>query len=731
MIAAFPAQSRADGISEYGQESPDPDEIYITVPFHAPGFGRLEYEFPYSDNYFRSGSGEFSRSIAKASCGLTVSAFAMSSTKDVPLQYETYLGEAGFQDIYAFGFDSERTKDTLAGVIAHKNIGDFTLIAAAACGQGYKKEWAGNLELGTGERHKGFQTAAEIFERELEGYINKYEISGETKLWLAGYSRGAAAANLTAADEIESGKFGDVYAYLYGVPNTTKNPVDYSGIYNICGAYDPAALLAFQSWGFGRYGTTLYLPAAETNIRYPLLSDRASHVCYRLTGDIIRHNPELNYQLHLLLESVAELFPDSEEFVEKMQDKIMELWDEINLDKVTEIITSILPQLERLDERQEYASQIFIEYFTNVVLQKLKDSADSTELRDIVWNDEQSLSNNLFREHWPYVYISWIFSDIPDEDLFGGADTARRVVIFGDVGVEIWRNGIFAGGYTGTGEYISKEENFAEDIFIAKNGTETIIFMPYDESAQVRIIADDRADVIWYEAVCELDKTFGSISEVHTVLMEEGTYYLDFLPEMPGGSLIVMEGRIISQDAGVLEYSPTMIMSLELEAHENETIGSLLIPVFVITGAALLILLACLIIAIIHKARKKEHGPYSVLYVIVPHLILFALFTALTLYCTANLHLITLARMACAGISMLIIFLLALRGLLRNKNVKNIVISAIILLAGILNCLVYQKSGDVSSAPLQSAIYCLAMAAIAGLALLTFRYNKKDPAAQK
>ena len=59
----------------------------------------------------------------------------------------------------------------MSGVIGMKRIGDCTVIAAAACGQGYGNEWASNFKVGEGDRHEGFSTAARLFEDQLAQYL--------------------------------------------------------------------------------------------------------------------------------------------------------------------------------------------------------------------------------------------------------------------------------------------------------------------------------------------------------------------------------------------------------------------------------------------------------------------------------------------------------------------------------------------------------------------------------
>ena len=241
----------------------------IRLPFPDMSDEVLEWDFPYSDGFFSLPPEEFSITMARASLGLTVSAFRSPA---LDYQYETYLSGAGFTGITGFGYDRDPSEDSLSGVIGMKRVGGCTVIAAAACGQGYGNEWASNFKVGGGERHEGFDAAARLFEEQLAQYLKDQGIEGSKKLWVSGFSRASAVCNILAADMIESGEFDAVYAYLFGVPRTTRQPVRVPGVYNICGQYDPVPAVPLQTWGYERYGTDLYTPAQESVADYATLA---------------------------------------------------------------------------------------------------------------------------------------------------------------------------------------------------------------------------------------------------------------------------------------------------------------------------------------------------------------------------------------------------------------------------------------------------------------------------
>ena len=436
----------------------------ITVQFPGMGGKVHTWDFPYSDDYFRHPANEFSNELARATLGLSFSAF-QSTKQPLKLQYKTYLKKAGFKDIYAFGYDEETSKDSLAGVIGWKQIDDFILIAATPRGQGYEKEWAGNLEVGDEERHVGFNHGAKILEEQLKNYMDSHGLSGKVKLWLGGFSRAAAVSNLTAADMIDSGRFEDVFAYLFGVPRTTKaTELKYdSGIFNICGKNDPVPKIPLESWGYNRYGQTMYTPTMEADSNYPNMVTLATYVSLKISGEPFNYNPELNYQIQLILEFLNEMFPSSKEYAEQFQDVIMTVWTEANPERMLNILAEVADQMAKLDERRANSSKIFIDYISMIASQHMME--DSKQIRDGYWNPDLSIAENTLYEHLPVTYLCWVFSNVPETELYYTTGFTRRLSVFGDVDVEIWNDDIYIKGIDRTGNAIFKEGFEGNNIF--------------------------------------------------------------------------------------------------------------------------------------------------------------------------------------------------------------------------------------------------------------------------
>ncbi len=718
LMTAFPFVGRAE-------ETTVDDVKMITVPFFSAGMWEMEWDFPYSDSYFLQSADFFSRDIAKASLGLTISAFREGGSSTVSNQYETYLGEAGFQNIYAFGYDQPTAPDTLSGVIASKKIGDFTLIAASPCGQGYEKEWGGNLNVGDSDRHEGFNIGAQVLEREILSYIEAQKLTGKLKLWISSFSRGAAVSNLAAADMTDSGIFEEVYAYLYAVPRTTRTEFGYPNICNICGAYDPVTQIPLESWGYFRYGWDLYLPSAETAAEYDELAASVDTVTQAVAHDIFRYNPELNYELHLIIEFLGEMFPDAGVYASDLQEEIMGLWTEADPDQLFQILETVFASLNDLDRRQEYSREVFLEYLDYVASVRLGDTRGSTALRDSVWASDQGMAANLMREHMPYIYLSWIFSDLTDTQLTEGSFSLHRLSVIGDVDVEIWQDDVLLNGLDRNGDVINTVSD--RSVFAVRYGITTMVFIPSNDNFQVRIKTKDNTGFNYRLDSCYLPSTYGLSEGYHVALVTPGTYELRFLKyrEEEVSPLRALEGIIRSDTVSDREYSPTLAMQILSEAENHVTVKGILTNAAIILIAVIVLLIVCLIIAIVHKKRKKIHGPYSPWYVIIPHFLLLILSVWLTVYLTEKLYLITTARSVFAAASGLILILLSLRGLIRNRYFPNILIMCIMLITALLNVFVYQQSQIVGEKPIINILYCLIMAVLAVLAATTFLIRRK------
>ena len=242
---------------------------------------------------------------------------------------ETYLLSAGFSDLRKDDYSKETsiyTISTAMGARRMEHTGEepFTLIAVCVCGGGYKNEWQSNLTAGNGDLHEGFRSASDLVIDRIAGYIATRGIKGRIKIWISGFSRAAAVANLTAGRLTRTGILPkeDVFAYTYATPAAVLNPPETGdeNIYNIICPTDTVPQVMPADWGYGRYGRDLFLPVPEfsTAGEISVLSREAA--IKDAFGIDIHYSGALNLRMRMLLSMAYDAIASRENYVQNIQD---------------------------------------------------------------------------------------------------------------------------------------------------------------------------------------------------------------------------------------------------------------------------------------------------------------------------------------------------------------------------------------------------------------------------
>jgi len=239
----------------------------------------------YSDQFFADSSYTYNHYLATMSLGLAASGFSTQRSEitawglDADCDRQEHIAQA----FYQIGVDNERfynydislnNRDgKVAFSIASKTINvnsvDYDLIVIVLRGGGYGAEWANNFVIGeSGIYHKGFNDASENVLQGIRQYLDTLSSGNPQKLWITGYSRSAAVANLTAAKLNDSGWIApeNIYAYGFATPqcvivgDANARNERYHNIFNIINPGDVVPKVAFSKWGFGRFGIDMYLP---------------------------------------------------------------------------------------------------------------------------------------------------------------------------------------------------------------------------------------------------------------------------------------------------------------------------------------------------------------------------------------------------------------------------------------------------------------------------------------
>lgn len=204
----------------------------------------------------------------------------------------------GFTNVRCVNYDKALTdtSDKVAYSMAVKYIdngkgGKDTLVVLPIRGGGYGGEWSSNFHLfgntnSLSGNHIGFQTVAEDVKKGLDSYVKELDIQGDLKLWVTGFSRGAATANLLGRILNNSTVGGvsvsrsDIYVYTFATPAgasySSAEKIFDPNIFNIVSPVDLVPRVAPSKWEFTRYGTTLTLPSNNYGLLWERFYDISS-----------------------------------------------------------------------------------------------------------------------------------------------------------------------------------------------------------------------------------------------------------------------------------------------------------------------------------------------------------------------------------------------------------------------------------------------------------------------
>lgn len=269
-----------------------------TIEFTVDNLG-MKADYKYNDTYFNTSSYIYNHELAKASLGFAISAMVRDGQYKNPEAAKKLFDDLSYENYTPYNYTSVPTSDSIAFVMANKNIDetDTSIIAISIRGGGYEAEWGGNFRVGTGVNHEGFELARNQVLKALNTFLadneEKILYKDNLKFWITGYSRSAATANLVSA-ELNKGPDNvsycsnlsdytylsdDVFAYTFETPRNTTDAnaksVLYNNIFNIINREDPVPRVAPSAFSFVRYGKDCYLPSVETDATtyYTLIED--------------------------------------------------------------------------------------------------------------------------------------------------------------------------------------------------------------------------------------------------------------------------------------------------------------------------------------------------------------------------------------------------------------------------------------------------------------------------
>ena len=325
---------------------------------------------------------------------------------------EEYLLGAGFTDIRKDDYSKETsiyTISTAMGSRVMESEGEepFTLIAVGVCGGDYKNEWQSNMTAGLGDEHAGFRSASDLVIDRVAGYIATRGIKGRIKLWISGFSRAAAVANLTAAKLTDTGTLAkdDVYCYTFATPAAVLNPPKegHENIYNILCPTDAVPQVMPADWNYGRYGTDLYLPSPEFSTEGESVMYERQLFIEAAFGIEINYSEALNLRMRMLISMAFEAIGSRDNYVKTLQDTAVNILQNKNASNLLGTMRNLLLGFkesgavtqEKTDRLINYLVRVFGNAMTRTELAKVNRNTGSSLLLLFTEHREDSYLGNM------------------------------------------------------------------------------------------------------------------------------------------------------------------------------------------------------------------------------------------------------------------------------------------------------------------------------------------------
>ena len=451
--------------------------------YSASGGGVKQHSFHYDSDYFNQ-DGEFQTPLAVASLCLEMAAFsdnlnlAWNSTQSssAPARATNILelyGKLGFTNAKCVNYDVPLTdtSDKAAFSMAMKYIdngkgGTDTLVAVPIRGGGYGGEWGSNFHVtydwkySQYIKHLGFDTAAQKAKTAVQEYLDSHDIKGDVKIWLVGYSRGAAVANLLGhylAEETTPGGIKiqrkNLYAYTFATPaGVSEKYMDDAdtNMFNFVSPVDVVPMVAPAQWGFGRYGQTIQITPNFSSAaweKFRLLSGLTG------TDEALQISSSQQADLNLLMNWICQIVPDSGNFYQSgLQKTLVNGIGQMESRNPAETAQENVEKAEdkALENVMNYALKAVQALTTKHPVAMLVTEGVKLTAKDIELYINGKLQS-VARAHYPELYLTCLemTSATTPEEFSHAAERKQLVIQEPYVNVRFWNknSGATAGSY--------------------------------------------------------------------------------------------------------------------------------------------------------------------------------------------------------------------------------------------------------------------------------------------
>ncbi|MBQ1477872.1 MAG: cell wall-binding repeat-containing protein, partial [Erysipelotrichaceae bacterium] len=402
----------------------------------------MKYTYSYDENWFFNDPSEYNHDLATMSLKMAMAGMADDETHMDDSHIVDLLHNMEFED-YLIKTSYPIPEDNSIGyAIGAKNINKdgniISLITVTIRSGGYGQEWAGNFEIGNGQIHSGFDQAAEKVLEGLADYINEYSkyLLGDIKVWVSGYSRGAATANLLGV-KLDDGRIAsinpdDVFCYAFECPQNARSirgrHEKYGNLFRIVNPNDFVTKVAPSYWTYSCYGvmkaianpSNTNLTKYHNTLKPNMCEEYKKILAYNDIGNIDDAVYKVTYErfdqsgiLNNLLDFISSLAYSPE------------LYTDVHQEQIKRIVGKALADVDNPNMFKDCVYEIVMLVGGSAVISKLKDESSAEyigkwieSIRDAVnmFVDDKNIQLEghsfpaVFKAHYPELCLAWMES---------------------------------------------------------------------------------------------------------------------------------------------------------------------------------------------------------------------------------------------------------------------------------------------------------------------------------
>lgn len=405
-------------------------------------------------------------------------------------------------------------------------------------------EWLSNLCTGLGTEHSGFLAASTRLNEVLTDYSNQLRGQGyllnadNTSYFLTGHSRGAAVANLIAAQLSKSIGSDHVYAYTFATPTVSKiaQMVGYENIFNIINPDDIVPRMPLVADGYSRYGIDLELPSrSDYGGNFDAIYSKMNLQFKTLTGTYYRPGVDTGkINVDEIVKKIASKLPEKVEEIIGIVSDTKDVFQAHSMSLYYSWLSTCLPTelyaSQSVFKRVEIACPVDVYVYdesNNIVACVVNEQANVNILAVSVENGEKTIDLPSDQEYSVKIVaredglVNYTVNELSTETT---GDPVLRTVEFYDIGIVA--NDILTGGVNGI--LYTDAENYA----LTKNGKEVIYpdsdsldSSPSTPSYQINALANpSTGGRVWIQGADSSSGTFEEGTSV-TVMAEANSGY--------------------------------------------------------------------------------------------------------------------------------------------------------------------------------------------------------------